>query len=83
MSPRQRDDGYSEEERREGYRLNGIVTLTAIASVLVVSLILAVAGLNAGIALFIAVVFTAVLTFNVKRILERRFREKFPDLGRH
>lgn len=68
----------TEEENREGFKLNGIVMLVLVFSVLNILWIASVAGANPTTALIVAVLIGGVITFNVKRYLEARYREKFP-----
>ena len=56
----------------------GIVMLVLVFSVLNVLWIAAVAGASPTTALIVAVLIGGVITFNVKRYLEARYREKFP-----
>jgi hypothetical protein len=83
MSPQQKKPKkvkvtYTEEETRDGYRLNGIVMLTLVFTVLPITVIALVAGVTAGMSVVIGALVGGVVTFFVKRELEHRYRLKHP-----
>jgi len=67
------------EEQADGYRLNGIVMLVAVFGTMTVLLVGLLLGVKALLAVVVAIVVGGLLAFNVRRVLERRFREKHPD----
>lgn len=68
----------TDEERAAGLRLNGIVMLVLVFSVLNLSWILSAAGLSPISAIIAAVLAGGIITLAVKRYLEQRYRERFP-----
>ena len=83
MSPRQRgntpDRPATEEETRDGYRLNGQVMLVGVFGTMVPLLIALALGVKPLVAVICGIVIGGVLAINVRRVLERKFREKHPD----
>lgn len=75
------DDGYTDEERADGHKLYGTVVLVAIFTLMVVTLIGLAIGASNEVAVIVGAAFSLVLTFNVKRTLERKYREKHPGIG--
>jgi hydrogenase-4 membrane subunit HyfE len=75
------EDGYTDEERQDGYKLYGFVLLTLLFSFSIPLLVCVVAGVSALTAVIVATMFGLVLTYNIKRVLERKYREKHPGIG--
>ena len=73
------DEPPTPEEQADGYRLNGIVMLVAVFGTMTVLLIGLLLGVKALLAVVVAIVVGGLLAFNVRRVLERKFREKHPD----
>jgi len=72
----------SQEQKDAGHRLYGTVMLVLIFSILLITLIGVASGLQPSLAILIAAVVGGALTFNLKRHLEARYREKFPEFRR-
>jgi len=72
----------TQEQIDAGHRLYGVVMLVLIFSILLITLIGVAAGLQASLAILLAAVVGGALTWNLKRFLEQRYREKYPEFRR-
>jgi hypothetical protein len=67
------------DESRDGYQLNGKVMVVGVFGTMIPLLIALIIGVKPLPAVLCAIVIGGVLAFNVRRVLERQFREKYPD----